>query len=259
MRLIVIAVAAAGCAAAGKADEIGGRTDGGNNIHFLDSDNTEPRPDAAPQVDAAPLPDAPPGMQTMTLTQTTSQTMTANNSIACPAASPAVGTLANVYYRVFDLGALGITTDFTVSQVTFQVEDCESANDNGAPVAVHVGTYGGTIGTTLQKSQITILQSNNSVQVPEVDETPSGSPGATVNAPIAATIPGGMKMVVEVDAPDGTNNYQFYIGSNTQGQSGLGYVSSPKCSPPGTTPTDIGSLPSPAVPIDILLTVTGTY
>ena len=191
----------------------------------------------------------------MTLTQTTSNTLTPANSIACPATT--VGTAANTYYRVFDLPSLGITNAFNVTSVSFQVEDCESVGANGAPVAVRVGTYNGTVGgTTLQASAITILASNNSVQVPEVDATATG---ATVNASIAAVIPAGSKLVVEVDAPDGNNTYQFYIGTNTAGQAAPGYVSSPRCTPPGTTPTDVGTLITPAAAIDMLLTVTGTH
>ena len=253
-----IVLAATGCASAGKGDEIGGRPDGGG-IHLLDSDNSEPRPDAD-LTDAPPLIDAAAGQQTMTLTQTNDQTMTSNNSLACGTAPPDIGTTENTYYRVYDLASLHITTDFTVQSITFQVEDCESnSTTDCAPVAVRVGTYAGTVGETLQKNKITYLASNNNVQVPTVVETASGSPGATVTAPISATIPGSSKMIIALDAPDGTNTYQFYIGSNTGGQTGIGYISSPNCPNPGTTPTDIGNVPSPPADIDILLSVTGSY
>jgi len=196
--------------------------------------------------------DAPPGQTTVTLTQTTSNTLTPANSVACPATT--VGTAANTYYRVFDLPSLGITGAFNVTSVSFQVEDCESVGSNGAPVAVRVGTYTGTTGgTTLQAGAITILASNNAVQVPET------TTGTQVDAPISAVIPAGSKLVVEVDAPDGNNTYQFYIGTSNAGQSAPGYVSSPRCSPPGTTPTDVTTLVTPTAAIDMLLTVTGTH
>src|SRR6185312_11220684 len=95
--------------------------------------------------------------------------------------------------------------DFTVSTISFQVEDCESIDGTGAPVAVRVGTYDGALGTTLTGT-ITTLASNNAVMVPEVDEDngpPASTPGATINAPIAAVIPAGKLLVAEVDAPDG--------------------------------------------------------
>jgi hypothetical protein len=251
-----IVLAATGCASAGKGDEIGGRPDGGG-IHLLDSDMNMPPVDGSRPIDAAPQPDAPPGEQTITLDQTPGDTFLTNNSIACPATT--VGTSANTYYRVFDLAAAGITGTFHVTDVKFQVEDCESVNSDGAAVAVRVGTYSGTIGGTLQKSKITITQSNNSVQVPEI-ESASMPAGGTVDAPIAADIDAGSKLIVEVDAPDGNNQYQFYIGTAGAGgsQTGLGYVSSPTCTPPGTTPTDVTTITS-NTDIYILLTVTGTY
>jgi hypothetical protein len=161
---------------------------------------------------------------------------------------------------VFDLAAAGVTGDFNVTTVSFQVEDCESITADGAPVAVRVGTYTGTPGTTLTPANITVLASNNTVQIPEVDETTTATPGATINAPLAATIPANSQLVVEVDAPDGNNQYQLYMGTNKDGQTAKGYVSSPRCTPkPGATPTDIGTLPTPVAEIDILLTVTGTF
>lgn len=248
MRVVWLGIVwAAGCASAER--ETFGHTDAGGIVHIDAPPGTQT--DAAVPVDApANIVDAQPGTQTVTLTQTTSSTLTPNHSIACTAAA---GTAANTYYRVFDLAAAGITKAFNVTNVTFQVENCDSALSNGTTVAVRVGTYAGTIGPTLQANKITILASNPTVAVPQT------TTGATVDAPIAALIPIGSKLVVEVDAPDGSNVYQMYMGSNAGGQSALGYVSAPGCTPPGTTPTDIGSLTSPASAIDILLTVTGTY
>jgi hypothetical protein len=256
MRLgIFVVLATTGCATADRGETItvGGHPDSGFGSNTIDAPGGQ-------QIDAPAqmMIDAPPGQQTMTLTQNSSPTLLANNSIACGAASPDIGTTQNTYYRVFDLPSLGINTDFNVTTVSFQVEDCES-NGTGAAVAVRVGTYNGTPGATLSPAGITILQSNNSVQVPTVIETTTSTPGASVDAPINATIPAGSKMVVEVDAPDGTNTYQFYIGTNMAGQTGVGYISSPKCANPGTTPTDMGSVVSATTKIDMLLTVTGSY
>src|SRR5690348_9138567 len=72
-----------------------------------------------PQMDARMV-DVPPGTMTRELTQTTSQMIQAQSSIACANNPP--GTNSNNYYRVFDLAAMGITTDFTVTEVAFQVE-----------------------------------------------------------------------------------------------------------------------------------------
>ena len=175
------------------------------------------------------------------------------NSVACTAGSPDIGTVANTYYRVFDLPALGVTGDLTVSDISFQVEDCESAN-NGHAIAVRIGTYAGTIGPTLQANQITILQSNNAVQVNELDATAS-SPSETVDVPISQVIPVGSKMVVELDAPDGTNTYQFFVGTSNGGETGISYISAPGCGV--TDPSSMSTASGHNT--DILMTVSGTF
>lgn len=209
----------------------------------------------------APKPpiDAPPGPMTRTLSQTTSQTLKGANSVACATTAAPILTRANNYYRVFDLAAMGITTSFTVSQVSFQIEHCDNVNVTSgtcATVAVRVGTYSGTPGATLANANMTILASNPTVAVPEVIETGSTTPGGTVNAPVSATIPAGQKLLVEVDAPDGANTFAFYMGSNDGGESGFGYILAPTCGV--NSPTNISTVGT-AAPRHLLLTVTGTY
>lgn len=222
--------------------------------------------DAAPPVDASvgdngSMPDAPPGVMTRTLSQTTTMAIEGNTSIACASNPP--GTNANNYYRVFDLAAAGITTPFKVTQVSFGVEHCDQLNgSNGAIVAVRVGTYDATPGAQLEASAMTILASNPTVQVPEVIETNGVTAGATVNAQISATIPAGKKLLVEIDAPDGYNNYALYLGANNDGESGFGYVLAPGCSSNGTPitkPTNISSVSTMFPAVHLLITVTGQY
>nr|HEX4315024.1 hypothetical protein [Kofleriaceae bacterium] len=264
---IVAAILFVGCAKAGAPG--GGGGGGGDQVdagfgggtqdasHGIVRPDAEPGIDAARPIDAAPIPDARPGVQQVTLSQTTKTDLVADNAVACPATH--AGTAANQYYRIFDLATLGITSDFTVNTVSFQVEDCESLDGDGTSVSVRVGTYTGTIGTTLQANAIAIAQSVTA-QVPEVDEDFDGdtTPGGTVNQPITATIAAGSKLIIEVDAPDGDEEDQFYIGTNGEGQSAAGFVSSPRCSPPGTTPTDVNTL-NTGFTDDLLMTVTGTY
>src|SRR5512144_2462540 len=83
--------------------------------------------DGPKQVDAK-LVDAPPGTQTKELVQTSSTAIEAGTSIACANNPP--GTNANNYYRVFDLAAAGITSDFHVTKVTFKVEDSHRVGTN---------------------------------------------------------------------------------------------------------------------------------
>ncbi|MEO8840615.1 MAG: hypothetical protein ABI591_21900 [Kofleriaceae bacterium] len=243
---LVIGLALGACAEAGKS-AIQGHTDGGDNTH----------PDASGQhIDAfVDHIDAPPGMMTKTLTETNSNTLEAASSIACGNANQ---TQQNSYYRVFDPATFGITTDFHITQVTFQVEDCESAAGNGEVVTVQVGTYNGTpSGTTISTNNLAMLAQATNVQVPEVDETAAGTTGATVNAPITATITAGQKLYAEVDTIAGSTGSFFYIGSNTGTETSPGYFSAAGCTPPGTTPTSMASVKAGAA--SILLTVTGTY
>jgi hypothetical protein len=102
-----------------------------------------------------------------------------------------------------------------------------------------------------------MLASNPSVQVPEVDETASGTNGGTVNAPITAVIPAGQKLYAEIDVAAGTTGSFFYIGSNSGTESAPGYFAASQCTPPGATPTSMANVKGSAA--SILLTVTGTY
>lgn len=217
--------------------------------------------DGTVRMDAGPIPDAPPGVMTRTLTQTTTMAIEGNTAIACANNPP--GTNANNYYRVFDLAAAGITTPFTVTQVSFGVEHCDQINGTaGAVVAVRVGTYDGTPGAQLEASAMTILASNPTVQVPEVIETNGVTAGETIDAPISATIPAGQKLLVEIDAPDGHNNYYLYLGANNDGESSFGYVLAPGCSANGvpiTKPTNISSVSTSFPAVHLLITVTGHY
>jgi hypothetical protein len=236
----------AGCASAGSPDQpvdANGQTGDGQT-----------------QLDAS-MPDAPPGPQMRTLSQTTSNALKAGNSIACATNATPQTNRDNKFTRVFDLTAMGVTTEFKVTQVSFQVEHCDQiSGTNGCTVAVRVGTYAGTPGATLDPNMISILASNASVAVPEIIENPGPpptTPGGTVNAPINATIPAGSKLVVQIDAPDGQNTYSFYPGTNDGGESAVGYISSTACSI--TNPTNISSVGTAAAPRHLLLTVTGTY
>jgi hypothetical protein len=225
-------VALMGCASAGP-PQFGEHSDGGIN-----------RPDGIVNVDAfVSHVDAPPGQQTKTLSETTSQTIAAGSGIGCNDPS-GFGTDATNYYRVFDLATFQITTDFHVTMISFQVDE-SIAMGNGA---VRVGTYAGTPAQTLTPGSMTVLASSATVSLPD---TQTGM----INAPIAATIPAGSKMFIEVDVPDGQFLGDFYMGVNAGGEMGLGYLSATGCSV--NTPTSVTQLLGAET--DLLMTVTGTY
>ena len=247
-------LALVGCASAGSGDQPVDASGGGTG----DSAGKQDSGTVVTIDSSMPMIDAPSGPQTRTLTQTTSQTIKAATSIACGGSS---GTTANNYYRVFDLPALGINAPFTVSKVSFQIEHCDklTVGSGCTTVAVRVGTYSGTPGATLANANMTILASNANVNVPEVISTATSTPGGTVDAPITATIPTGSKLLVEVDAPDGSNSYAFYMGANDGGESGFGYILAPATGCAINTPTNISSVSATYPAVHLLLTVTGTY
>jgi hypothetical protein len=226
-------------------------------------------PDAAPPPIDAPAPppiDAPPNAVTMTLTETTNNTVAAGDTIACVATEDDenVGTRPNNYYRVFDLATAGITSTFTVSSVTFAVEDCDSSTGtSGCPnISVRVGTYSTTpptnAGGTLVTGDLDVLASTTT-NVPEIDEA-GGDPPQDVTADLTASIPGSSQLLLEVDAPEGSGVFNFFIGASTGGQNALGFISSSVCDPPGTTPVDIQSLATaPNNKIAVIMSVTGSY
>ena len=216
------------------------------------------RPDAPVRpIDAfVPPIDAPPGMMTKTLDQNTSDMLVGATSVACNVAFPDIGTHASKYYRVFPLSAFNITTDFHVSSVAFQIEDCESGNADCVTVNVDVGTYTGTPGASLTTSNLHQLATAPATIPIVVEDMNGNTPGGTVTTPITADIPANSNVYFEIDAPEGDNTYQLYVGANAAGQSGLSYTTS-SCA--GNTPVDIGTTTSPKSKIDLLMTVTGTY
>jgi hypothetical protein len=229
--LLLSLIALAGCAEAGRI-EFGGRPDG--SIVLIDSSIMQ-RPDAFVQ----PI-DAPPGVMMKTLTQTTSGALVQNTAPAC---GNSTGTDVNDYYRVFDLAGAGITTDFHVTQVTFQVD-----YSTGQSPSVHIGTYTGTPGTTLNVNNMATVTTKPAT-------VPSTTTGATVNVDFTGTtIPAGSKLLFEIDSPAGST---LYMGANTGGESASGYIMATACSI--NSPTDISTVSTDYPTVDLLMTVTGTY
>lgn len=219
--------------------------------HPGDASNSDIDADLTGQPDAYVRIDAPSGTgsdggstgpTTVTLDQNTSDTPVEDTGIACGNDEE---TDANSYYRVFDLTALGISTPFTISQVSFGVEDYE-----GSPkITVFVGVYTGTIASPLAGSF-----ASSASQVANVPQTTEGD-DATVNTPIAATIPGGSKLYVEVDAAAGNSGQFFYIGSNTAGETTTAYLKASTC---GTAkPTNISTVGGQTT--NAIINVTGSY
>ncbi len=238
---LVVAVALVGCAVAEKPG-LSGRPDSG--IHLFDSGGG-----GGGGGGDGMLIDAPQAPGEKMLVETTSMT-DEQVGIACgPNDGVSTYTLRNSYYRVFALADYGISGAFHVTDINFVV----SASAGSVPLKVSVGTYSGTLGgSTLVKADIASL---NSMMITVNDGDTSE------DVPLTADIPAGGNVAVEIDqatAGNDTNNYEFYIGANTEGESSPGYVSSADCSIAQPTSMTQESMDSGAGEADEILWVAGT-
>lgn len=179
------------------------------------------------------------GKAQVTLSQTTSDAIVPG-SIACTGSGI---TSDNIYYRAFNLSALGYS-QFDVNQVSFAIESITSPSPGFAVEVIIYSNIGGTFpaGTltpvTTVSVPITLADSNTIKAVP-------------VNATVVAPA----QLVFGVSIPDETNGgtTQFFIGSNASGQSDPGYISSVGCG--FTNPTTITNIGFPNM--HVVMNVTG--
>jgi hypothetical protein len=199
--------------------------------------------------------DAPPdlGPRMVTLAQTTSPTVTTGNSFSCNTQSPTFYTYANTYYRVFSLADAGVTGTLHVTSVQFLVDQAKAAAGGQQAAQIKLGTYTGTLdAATLDTTKI--------AQIGSAGLSISDGTGTTVVSPIMVDVPAGSNLVVEIVIPDGhTAGTLFFLGSNSAGETHPGYVLAPSCGT--TTPTTIASIAAAngLMPMDILVTVSGTW
>lgn len=194
-------------------------------------------PDGPPgQPDAPPaLPDAAHVPVNVTLAQTSDSTVTSANSASCNTAGV---TALNSYYRAYTLAEHGVTGPLTISQVSFGVEDASDDNLGATqPARIKIYTYTGTVGTTLDTAQMSIV-SNTPITIP------NGSSLTVLNYAVSATIPSGT-FVVELLIPDGDPDgdgfgTHFFIGSNTAAETKPSYIRAPDCSI--NAPSQVGTI-----------------
>ena len=245
MKGLLVAMALAGCATAGKDNGVGHGIDSG--IHLSDSGGTS---DGTVQIDARPIDGPPPpdGSLMLTLTETPGGAMVYGDSIAC-ANTTDFTTRDNIWYRAYQLADYPmITGAFAISSVNVSVQ--ESA---GTPtITVKIGTYTGTLdAATINSAQISSLAVASQAVPPT-----TGMAGETLNVPIAATIPAGGKFVVQVLAPDQNTTGFFYIGATGAAQTHAGYLSSASCTGLSTPQTTVAVS---ATAGHIILNVNGTF
>lgn len=127
------------------------------------------------------------------------------SSFACPGGS-------NSYYRVFDLDALGINTNVSITDIEIGV--FQSFNMPSVTVKIH--ELDGALSTTNLE-----LVSENTMNLPDLFLD-------LVSFPISATLEVGKTYVVEVATPGSIFN-GFVMGTNNVGESGTSYLSSTFC------------------------------
>jgi hypothetical protein len=174
------------------------------------------------------------------LTQSSSQNITSGNSVSCNDMATGDHT-DNSYYRVFDLGALGIDGAFSVNQVEMGIELASSLGGT-QPAQVKLHQLNGTF---MLANLISLSVTNVNVTDTQLVVLPFS---------VSGTAPASSKLVVEFFTPKGAGN-SIFIGSNTLSETAPSYLRAVDCaiSEPTTT-AGIGF-----ASMHIVMRVHGTY
>lgn len=139
--------------------------------------------------------------QYVSLTQSTSQDLIFGTSMACSDWMSG-NTLANSYYRVYDLPAYGITDNLKVSGIEIGIEEA-TTNAGRQPLSAKLYTLNGDF----LISNLTLIASANYTVTDQVL--------THIVLPIDVIVPAGFKLVVEVYSPNlASDNNVFYLGAN---------------------------------------------
>jgi hypothetical protein len=169
--------------------------------------------------------------QPVSLTQSTSQDLVFGTSMACFDWASG-NTLANSYYRVYDLPTYGITDSLKVNGIEIGIEEATTSVGQQL-LAVKLYTLNGDFVV----SNLTLIASANYTITDQVL--------TKVTLPITAVVPAGSKLVVEVYSPNlSSDNNLFYLGANSEPETGSSYIRSVACQIDEPTPTDDLGLPS---------------
>lgn len=162
----------------------------------------------------------------VTITQSTSLTITAANSVSCNAGAPGFFHTDNFYYRAFTLSAFNpplTDLQFLVQSVTIGIETANDGGGVGQPISIRIydssanPPLNATLGAALSTENITVTD-----QVATLLAVPLTTQPVLINASDI--------LALEVFTPNGqTASHQFFIGSNTLGQSGPGFIKAAPC------------------------------
>jgi hypothetical protein len=168
------------------------------------------------------------------ITHSLSQAIVLGNSTACFDNKTGF-TRENAYWRAFDLNTFTGGQAYDISEISFGVEQSAAGNGLFQSLDVVLWTNNGASfpAGTLEPLAIfflTIINDSSFMVTIPLDNT---------------TVPAGtLELVMEVSSPDGVaEGNVFLIGSNSEGQTGPGYITAPDCGFPD--PVDLASFGFP--------------
>jgi hypothetical protein len=177
------------------------------------------------------------------ITQSATQDIISENSITC--VDPVSGFNFETHFaRAFDLTSFGINGAFAVCEVEVAVEGALSVGGS-QPLSVYLywtesGAFPGGALTAIGQATVILPDQDQSYAV----------------IPVTGTAPPGSELVVDVASVDGSLELAgFLIGSNSDGQTGPGYITAPACGI--VTPTDLADPDIGAPDMHIVINVRG--
>lgn len=183
------------------------------------------------------------------------QTITQSNSLTI---EPGVGifcntggiTRDNTFYRSFKLSDHGITSDYTISQISYGIEELSGAPTAGFPVTVSIYT------TDVEFPAGTLTLIN------EVTEDLNNQSEVIHTTPIAAVIPADSEFVVAVSVESdfsddgGNNSVKFIFGFNDDGETSDTFIKTDACGQ--STPIALSQNPHGFAEVHLVMSVVGT-
>ena len=183
-----------------------------------------------------------------TISHSTSMTLS-NTNVACNGGTPSTSS-DNRYFRYFKLSDFSITADYTISSVQFGVQTLTIPTlPDGFPVTVKIyATTSNNFPVAYPAGYTELAQVTTNFLLADVE--------TLVSVPIAATIPAGSNVLVEVGyvAQTASSGNRIFLSANDLGESAPTYISSTACSL--VPPTPLASINFPNA--HLVLSVTGT-
>jgi len=183
-----------------------------------------------------------------TISHSTSMTLS-NTNVACNGGTPSTSS-DNRYFRYFKLSDFSITADYTISSVQFGVQTLTIPTlPDGFPVTVKIyATTSNNFPVAYPAGYTELAQVTTNFLLADVE--------TLVSVPIAATIPAGSNVLVEVGylAQTASSGNRIFLSANDLGESAPTYISSTACALVPPTPQLSINFPN----AHLVLSVTGT-